>query len=108
MCHRGNFDTDAFAQGLLELCNTSRADSRSPAQVLYGRSADRRLHCTPPWVPKFSKDCKWHQMRIRTEAYKTTYTIQCTHLTSETIRSQHNDRVAISAVQFGFTIVGRT
>lgn len=32
----GELDTDAYAQGLLELCNTPRADGRSPAQVLFG------------------------------------------------------------------------
>ena len=32
----GNLDTDAYAQGLLELRNTPRADGRSPAQVLFG------------------------------------------------------------------------
>ena len=37
VCHRGDLDTDAFAQGLLELRNSPRADGRSPAQVLYGR-----------------------------------------------------------------------
>ena len=29
----GDLDTDAFAEGLLELRNTLRADGRSPAQV---------------------------------------------------------------------------
>ena len=41
----GELDTDAYAQGLLELRNTPRADGRSPAQVLFGhplRSAVRR------------------------------------------------------------------
>ena len=37
ICTRGDIDTDEFAQGLLELRNTPRADGRSPAQVLYGR-----------------------------------------------------------------------
>lgn len=32
----GNLDTDAFAEGLLELRNSPRADGRSPAQVLLG------------------------------------------------------------------------
>ncbi|XP_043234951.1 uncharacterized protein K02A2.6-like [Amphibalanus amphitrite] len=32
----GELDTDAYAQGLLELRNTPRADGRSPAQVLFG------------------------------------------------------------------------
>ena len=32
----GNLDTDAFAEGLLELRNCPRADGRSPAQVLLG------------------------------------------------------------------------
>ena len=37
VCTRGELDSDEFAQGLLELRNTPRADGRSPAQVLYGR-----------------------------------------------------------------------
>ena len=37
VCTRGDIDTDEFAQGLLELRNSPRADGRSPAQVLYGR-----------------------------------------------------------------------
>ena len=39
----GDLDTDAFAEGLLELRNAPRADGRSPAQILLGHPLRSRI-----------------------------------------------------------------
>ena len=55
----GDLDTDELAHALLELCNTPRADGRSPAQVLYGHPLRSAV---PAHHRAFAQ--KWQKRRI--------------------------------------------